>query len=62
MPIPSTLIVVVSNMRYRIVYLQIYMGKAMLSVPEMAGTVVDRIEVIIAIIIVMGARKVQPGL
>jgi hypothetical protein len=49
-------------MRHAIVQLQTRVGEAKLSVREVAGTVVDGMEVVIAMIIVAGAREVQPGL
>jgi hypothetical protein len=53
-------------MRHAIVQPQTRVGEAKLSVPEVAGTVVDGrevgMEVVIAMIIVAGAREVQPGL
>jgi hypothetical protein len=49
-------------MRHAIVQLQTRVGKAKLSMREVAGTVVHGMEVVIAMIIVAGAWDVQPGL
>ena len=62
MIIPSATTVAVSNLRHVIVQLQTCLGEAELSMPEVAETVVDGMEVMITMIIVVVAREVQPGL